>query len=156
MNYNDNIKFDQLPAVDDIAGVLEDIFSVKLDISGGWAYDNNSALKVNSLTIPLEQFLHTFASMRANIEMNLTQDEKNRYAGINVNQIEHKEFEIENKQYDLVTFKVTAIKEENYNNFIQEYKDNYGKESFDLKEHFENRNKATIEIHSDFWFIFNF
>jgi hypothetical protein len=156
MNYNDNIKFDQLPAVDDIAGVLEDIFSVKLDISGGWAYDNNSALKVNSLTIPLEQFLHTFASMRANIEMNLTQDEKNRYAGINVNQIEHKEFEIENKQYDLVTFKVTAIKEENYNNFIQEYKDNYGKESFDLKEHFENRNKATIEIHSDFWFILNF
>jgi hypothetical protein len=88
--------------------------------------------------------------------MNLTQDEKNRYAGINVNQIEHKEFEIENKQYDLVTFKVTAIKEKDYNNFIQEYKDNYGKESFDLKEHFENRNKATIEIHSDFWFILNF
>jgi len=156
MNYNDNIKFDKLPAVDDIAGVLEDIFSVNLDVTGGWAYDNNSALEVNSLTVPIEQFLHTFAAMRANVEMNLTQDDEKRYAGINVSQLEHKEFEVENKKYDLVTFRITAIKEKDYNNFIQEYKDNYGKESFDLKEHFENRNKATIEIYSDFWFIFKF
>lgn len=154
MNYNNEIKFEKLPPVDDIAGVLEDIFSVKLDVTGSWGYDNNSALEVNSLDIPIDQFLHTFASMRANIEMNLTLDEQNRYAGINVTQVESKEFEIENKKYDLVTFKISAIKEKEYNDFIQEYKDNYGKEDFDLKKHFDNRAKATIEIQSDFWFIF--
>ena len=156
MKSNDDIKFEKLPTVDDIAGVLEDIFSLKLNVSGGWAYDNKSALEVNSLDMPIEQFLHTFASMRANIEMNLTLDEENRYGGINVSQKEHKEFEIENQKFDLVTFKITAMKEKDYNHFIQEYKDNYGKEEFDLAKHFEERQKATIEVKSDFWFIFKF
>lgn len=151
-----DIKFENLPTVDDISGVIEDIFSVKLDVSGDWGYDNNSALKINSLNIPIEQFIHTFASMRANIEMNLTLEEGNRYGGINLTQVEHKEFEIENIKYNLVTFKITAMKEKIYNNFIQEYKDSYGKKEFDLEKHFQQRKKNTVEIKSDFWFIFPF
>lgn len=156
MSSNNSIKFDNLPAVDDISGVIEDIFSVKLDISGGWGYDNNSALEIKSLNIPIEQFIHTFASMRANIEMNLTLEEDNRYGGINLTQLEHKEFEIENIKYDLVTFKTTGMKEKTYNNFIKEYKDNYGKKEFDLEKHFQQREKNTVEIKNDFWFIFQF
>ena len=49
-------EFERLPAVDDIAGVIEDVFGVKLDISGGWGYDNNSVLVVNSLDMPIDQF----------------------------------------------------------------------------------------------------
>jgi len=156
MNTTNTIKFENLPAVDDISGVIEDIFGVKLDVSGGWGYDNNSALIVKSLDVPLVQFFQMFASMRANIEMNLTLDEDTRYAGINVTQLEHKEFKIENDKYDILTFKVAGIKEKEYNNFIQEYKENFGKKEFDLDKHFKLREESTIKIESDFWFNFQF
>lgn len=152
MTTND-IKFDKVPPVDDISGVLEDVFGIKLDINGGWGYDNKTALIINSLNVPLEQFYHMFASMRANVEMNLTLEEDDRFAGINVTLTEQKEFEIENKTYDVVTFKITAIKEKLYADFIQEYKDNYGKKEFDLDAHFKRRSANTIELISDFWFF---
>lgn len=151
---NETIKFDELPEVDDIAGVLEDVFGVKLNVSGGWGYNNNSALQVESLDIPLNQFFQMFASMRANIEMNLTLDDDSRYGGINVSQLEHKEFEIQNSNFDIVTFKITGMKEKTYSHFIQEYKDNYGKDDFDLEKHFKQREENTIKIESDFWFKF--
>lgn len=148
------IKFETLPPVDDIAGVIEDVFGVKLDISGSWGYNNQTALIVKNNDVPLEQFFHMFASMRANIEMNLTLEEDERYGGINLNEIEHKEFEIENIKYDVLTFKITAMKEIVYANFIQEYKDGYGKKEFDLEKHFKQREENTIKIESDFWFNF--
>jgi hypothetical protein len=154
MTKSEIIKFEKLPEVDDISGVLEDVFGIKLDVTGGWGYNNNTALQVQSLDIPLNQFFQMFATMRANIEMNLTLDEELRYGGINVTQLDHKEFEIENIKFDVVTFKITGIKEKIYNHFIQEYKDKYGKEDFDLENHFKQREENTIKIESDFWFNF--
>lgn len=155
MMTKNSIKFDNLPAVDDISGVIKDIFGVDLDIRGGWGYNNHLALEVKSLDIPSEQFFQMFASMRANVEMNLTLEEESRYAGINVTKLEQKEFEIENKKYDVLTFKITAIKEKEYNHFIQEYKDNFGKKEFDLEQHFKLREESTLKIESDFWFIYS-
>ena len=150
---NDLVEFEQLPAVDDIAGVIEDAFGVKLDISGGWGYDNSSAVIVNSLNIPIDQFLYMYSSIRANIEMNMTLEEDARYGGINTNFIDGQQIEIENKVYDMITFEITAMKESTYAGFIQEYKDNYGKnKDFDLSEHFKRREESTIKIQSDFWF----
>ena len=150
---NNVIEFKRLPAVDDIAGVIEDVFGVKLDISGGWGYDNNSAVIVNSLDIPIDQFLYMFSQMRANIEMNMTLDEENRYGGINTNFVDGQQIEIEDKVYDMITFEITAMKENIYADFIQEYKDNYGKNiDFDMSEHFKQREANTIRLQSDFWF----
>jgi len=144
--------FEPIAPVDDMAGVIEEVFGVKLDISGGWGYDNNSAVKVNSLDIPIDQFIHTFASIRANIEMNLTLEE-DRYGGINVNFVNGEQIEIENKMYDRITFTITAMKETDYAKFIQEYKDNYGKnKDFDMDEHFKRREEATISVEADYWF----
>lgn len=145
--------FEHIEPVDDMSQVIEEVFGVKLDISGGWGYDNNSAVKVHSLEIPIDQFLHTFAAIRANIEMNLTLEEDDRYGGINVNFIDGQQFEIENKIYDHITFEITAMKEKEYANFIQEYKDNYGKNpEFDMSKHFKRREKATISREADYWF----
>ena len=146
-------KFDKLPAVDDIAGVIQDAFDVKLDISGGWGYDNNSALIVKAMDIPTDQFVHMFASMRATIEMNMILEEEARYAGVNANFVESKKFEINNMTYDILTFKITAMKEDVYAELIQEYKDNYGKKEFDMNDHFKRRNEATISREVDYWFV---
>ena len=145
--------FEQIAPVDDMAGVIEEVFGVKLDISGGWGYDNKSAVKVHSLDIPIDQFIHTFASIRANIEMNLLLEEEDRYGGINVNFVNGEQIEIENKMYDRITFTITAMKETEYAKFIQEYKDNYGKnKEFDMDDHFKRREEATISVEADYWF----
>jgi len=145
--------FEQITPVDDMARVIEEAFGVKLDISGGWGYDNKSAVKVHSLEMPIDQFLHTFAAIRANIEMNLTLQEDERYGGINIHFIDGQQFEIENKMYDHITFEITAMKEKEYVEFIQEYKDNYGKnKDFDMSKHFKRREEATISVEADFWF----
>lgn len=149
---SNNIYFENLPGVDDLSGVIEDVFGVKLDISGGWGYDNNTAVIVNSLAVEIDQFLHMFASMRANVEMNLILEEEQRYGGINVSFEDSKKFEIDNKVYDVVTFKVTAMKEKTYADFIKEYKDNYGKKEFDLSGHFKRREENTISRTVDYWF----
>jgi len=145
--------FEQIAPVDDMSGVIEEVFGVKLDISGGWGYDNKSAVKVHSLDIPIDQFIHTFASIRANIEMNLLLEEEDRYGGINVNFVNGEQIEIENKMYDRITFTITAMKETEYAKFIQEYKDNYGKnKEFDMDDHFKRREEATISVEADYWF----
>lgn len=147
------MEFKKIEAVDDIAGLILEVFEVKLDISGGWGYDNKNPVVVNSLDMPIDQFLNLFANIRANIEMNLTLEEDVRYGGINVHFLDGEQFTVENKTYDHVTFEITAMKEKEYAKVIQEYKDNYGKnENFDMEKHFNKRKELTIKQVSDFWF----
>ena len=148
-----SISFERLPAVDDMSGVIEDMFGVKLDISGGWGYDPKSVVIVNSLDKPIDQFLYTFSNIRANTEMNMILNKEDRYGSINTTFIEGKQIELENVKYDMITFQITAMKEDIYAEFIQEYKDNYAKnKNFDLDDHFKRRKESTITIKSDFWF----
>jgi len=147
------MKFKHIESVDDMSGLILEVFDVKLDISGGWGYDYKSSVVVNSLDIPIDQFLNLFASLRANIEMNMTLEEDDRYGGINVHFLDGEQFSIENKTYDHVRFEVTAMKEKEYAKVIQEYKDNYGKnEDFDMDKHFKKREELTIKLIADFWF----
>ncbi len=148
------MTFYQIEKVDNLSEVLKETFDVDLNISGGWGYDNKSAVVVNDLDVPIDQFLHMFATIRSTIEMNLMLEKDDRYGGINVTFVEGEQFEIENKLYDHVVFEVTGMNENKYAQFIQEYKDNYGKnKDFDMSDHFKRREESTISMRSDFWFI---
>jgi len=147
------MKFKNIEPVENISELILEAFDVKLDISGGWGYDNKHPVVVHSLEIPIDQFLNLFATIRANIEMNLTLDEEHRYGGINVHFLDGEQFKIENKIYDHIRFEITAMKEKEYAKVIQEYKDNYGKNNnFDMAKHFEKRKELTIKHESTFWF----
>jgi len=147
------MNFERVEPVENLREVIKDVFEVDLDIQGGWGYDNNSATIVNSLDVPLEQFVHMWSTIRATIEMNLMLDEDDRFGGINANFEESKKFEIENKTYDVLTFKITAMNEKEYAQFIKEYKEGYGKQDFDLSDHFKRREQSTISRYVDYWFI---
>jgi len=86
------MKFKQIESVDDMSGLILEVFDIKLDISGGWGYDYKSPIVVNSLDISIDQFLNLLASLRANIEMNMTLKDDDRYGGINVHflRVNHK------------------------------------------------------------------
>ncbi len=147
-----NIEFKQLDSSDDVQKVISNLFDIQLNTTGGWGYDCNSAIIVEKPDVPYAQFYHMFATMRANIEMNLTLDEDKRYAGINLTLENIEEIKIDDKTYDVASFKITAINEKIYANFIKEYKDGYGKKEFDLLEHFKQRKENTITRKTTFWF----
>lgn len=148
------ITFEAIERVENMQEVIQEVFGVNLDIDGDWGYNPNRSVIVRSLDMPIDQFLHMFATIRANIEMNMTiEDENERYGGIKVNFIDGKQIELENKTYDMITFEINAMKEKTYAGFIQEYKDNYGKnKDFDMDDHFKRREQSTISFQSDFWF----
>lgn len=150
---NKKIEFKKIDAVDDISGVIEDLFEVKLDIHGGWGYNHKEAVEVDSLNMPINEFLNMFAIIRANIEMNLILEKDEKFSGINVNFLDGKQIEVDNELYDMISYEITAININDNNFFIEEYKNNYGKnEKFDLEDHFKRRKESTIIIQSDYWF----
>lgn len=147
------MEFKQIAPVEDISKLILEVFDVKLDISGGWGYDYKNPVIVNNIDIPIDQFLNLFAKLRANIEMNLTLEEDERYGGINVHFLDGEQFGIENRIYDHIKFEVTAMREKEYAKVIQEYKNNYGKNrDFDMDKHFKKREELTIKLVADFWF----
>ena len=147
------MEFKQITPVDNISGLILDVFDVKLDISGGWGYDYKKPVVIDNIDMSIDQFLNLFANLRSNIEMNLTLEEDDRYSGINVHFLDGEQFTIENKTYDHIRFEITAMKDKEYIKVIQEYKDNYGKnENFDMDKHFKKREELTIKVVADFWF----
>ena len=148
-----SVRFQPIEKVASIKKVIKNLFDTDLDVSGGWGYDENTATIVESLgDMPVEQFSHTFASIRANIEMNATLDKDDRYGGINLSIKSKKTFNTDNQTYEIFTFLITAMKEKEYASFIKEYKECYGKKEFDLADHFYRRKESTIEREVDFCF----
>jgi hypothetical protein len=147
-----NIEFKALENISNIKEVISDIFDITLDISGGWGYDANSSLIINSLDMPTNQFLNLFAMVRANMEMNITLDKDSRYSGINISLKEQKNIDIDDKSYQVVSFEITAMNEKIYKAFISEYKENSNKDGFDLSNHFKRRDESRITRVVDYWF----
>jgi len=139
-------QFDKLKENSDIQLLIKTTFDADLPIAGGWGYSLENASIIKSLpkSMTLPQIEHMITSIRAHLEMNITQEEKNRYAGINANEKSREEVKVENTLFDKVTYNITAIKEDLYNKFIKEYKEGYGKEEFDLNNHFNRRKEATV------------
>ena len=140
------ITFKKLQDEDNIKKLIKSIFDTDLDLSGSWGYTQENATIINTLPkgMPLAQLQHMVTSIRAHLEMNITQKEDNRYGGINANEKTREENITDGKTFSKVSYEITAMKEDLYTVFIKEYKENYGKEEFDLNEHFKRRSNATL------------
>ena len=144
--------FTQLQCDDDLKQIIKAAFDTDLDIKGAWGYTQETATTVLSSPVPLTQFEHMFASMRAYVEMNMTLTEDERYGSINLNEVDREQVALGNLLYDKVTYEVSAMNEKVYASFIAEYKDGYGTEDFDITEHFEQRKEATLKRKVTHWF----
>jgi len=144
--------FEPLKSDNDLKEILKSAFDANLDISGSWGYNKELSTILHSTDNPLPQFEHMFASMRAYVEMNMTQDVSSRYGSINLNEIKRERLTIDTLIYDKVIYKVSAMKEHIYATFINAYKEGYGKEDFDLSEHFNKRKEATLTRKVTHWF----
>ena len=129
-----------------IQELIKTTFDADLPIAGDWGYSQEKAsiIEVLPQDMPLLQLEHMITSVRAHLEMNITQEATNRYGAINVNELAREEFQNDGLAYEKVTYEVTAIQEDLFKNFILEYKEGYEKEGFDLNEHFKRRKEATL------------
>ncbi len=143
-----------LPTDTPIKEVLQAAFDVSLPVSGGWGYTQDDALRIeqNPDNTPLAQFEHMLISMRLYLEMNLTRKEEERYGSINLNEKSRKRHTAEHIVLDEVCYTLTAMKESDYAKFIEEYKEGYGKDDFDVQEHFAKRKEATLTKEVTCWF----
>jgi len=144
--------FEILKSNNDLKKIIQSAFSTELDISGSWGYTQALSTIIHTTPLPLKEFEHIFASMRAYTEMNMTRPKEERYGSINLTEIA-REREIQNNLiYDKVYYKITAMKENMYAHFITQYKEHYGKETFDLSKHFKDRENATLTREVIHWF----
>lgn len=146
------MKFEQLKADNNIKEMIKSAFDTALDIEGNWGYTQEEATVLNTIDISLLQAQHTLISMRSYIEMNMTLSEEKRYGSINVSEKKREKQEINHLLYDKVIYLVTAMREDIYASFINEYKANYGKSDFDMGKHFDKRKEATINREVCYWF----
>jgi hypothetical protein len=140
------VTFNTLQENTNIQELIKETFDADLPLSGDWGYSKEKASIIAALPqgMPLPQLEHMITSIRAHLEMNITQEEENRYAAINANEIAREESQSNGLIYAKVTYEVTAIKEDLFKQFIHEYKEGYEKEGFDLNEHFKRRKEATL------------
>ena len=145
-------SFIQLKCDEDLQKIIKVAFDTDLNIKGSWGYTQDNATIILSSPTPLIQFEHMFASMRAYIEMNMTREKDDRYGSINLNEVEREQVISGTQTYDKVTYKITAMKEDVYASFIAEYKEGYGKEAFNISEHFKKREDATLTREVSHWY----
>ena len=138
--------FKTLPETNDIQEIIKSTFDADLAVGGSWGYtkEHASIIEATPEGMPLSQLQHMLTSIRAHIEMNLTQEKEKQYGGINANERAREEIISGNAIYDKVTYEITAMKEDLYTAIIKEYKEGYGKEDFDLNAHFKRRKEATL------------
>ncbi len=145
-------KFEPLKSENDLKEVIKAAFDADLSVSGAWGYTQELATVIETSDVPVKQLEHMLASMRTYIEMNMTLPKEERYGSINLNETAREQIPVNGLIYDKVTYEITAMKEETYTAFINEYKEGLGTEGFDITEHFNQRKKATISREVDYWF----
>jgi len=147
--------FAKLSAENNLQEIIKTAFDTELPIDGAWGYTQALATILSHSDIPVIQLEHMFASMRAYVEMNMTQNEEERYASINLKELSREEKNLGSENYHKISYEITAIKESLYTVFIKEYKENYGDESFDLSAHFKKRKESTLHREVIHWFKVN-
>jgi len=139
-------NFTKLQENSNIQELIRSTFDADLAIGGGWGYTKEKATIIKALPqgMTLPQLEHMVTSIRTHLEMNITQEQENRYGGINANEKAREENRSKEAVFNKVTYEITAMKEDFYNAFIKEYKEGYGKEEFDLNDHFKRRKETTL------------
>ena len=139
-------NFTKLQENSNIQELIKSTFDADLSIGGSWGYTKEKATIIKALPqgMTLPQLEHMITSIRAHLEMNITQKQENRYGGINANEKTREENGSEGAAFNKVTYEITAMREDFFNAFTKEYKEGYDKEEFDLNDHFKRRKEITL------------
>jgi len=140
-------QFKEIQPGDEIKEVIKAAFDTDMDVQGEWGYTKELATIIKN-SEGIKQMEHTLAMMRAYIEMNMTLEKEERYGSINLNETNREEQD----GFHKVTYEISAMKEDEYAGFIDEYKEGHSKPEFDISDHFKRRKEATLVREVTHWF----
>lgn len=140
-------NFKQIQPGDDIKEVIKAAFDADIEVKGEWGYTQALASVIEN-SEQIKQVEHTLATMRAYIEMNMTVQKEDRYGSINLNEKDREE----EGGFHKVTYEISAMKENEYAGFIDEYKAGHSQPEFDISDHFKRRKEATLTRKVTHWF----
>ncbi len=142
-------KFKKIEAEEDLRNFIKVVFNADLKVSGGWGYTKVLSTVIEQVDEDsVAQIEFTLATMRAYLEMNMTLEEDERYGAINLNELSR----VVEDEYVKVIYEISAMKELEYKQFIDEYKENSEKSDFNMTEHFNRRKKSTLKREVIYWF----
>ena len=141
------LDFKQIQPGDKIQEVIKAAFDADVEVLGEWGYTKELASIIEN-SENVKQVEHTLATMRAYIEMNMTLEKEERYGSINLNEKDREESE----GFHQVTYEISAMKEDAYASFIDEYKQGHSQPDFDISDHFKRRKEATLIREVIHWF----
>jgi len=139
--------FKEIQPGDDIKEVIKAAFDADLEVRGEWGYSKDLCTIIQE-SEELKQLEHTLATMRAYIEMNMTVEKEDRYGSINLNEKDRQE----DDGFHKVIYEISAMKEDEYAAFIDEYKQGHAQEGFDISDHFKRRKETTLIREVTHWF----
>ena len=142
-------KFQEIVVEENLKELIKVAFNSDLNVFGAWGYSKPLATVIegNNDDSHIElQF--TLATMRAYLEMNMTLSEDERYGAINLKEVSREKID----KYEKVIYEISAIKEVEYKVLIDDYKENFEKDDFDMTQHFEKRKEATLKRDVTHWF----
>lgn len=140
-------SFKDIQPGDDIKEVIKAAFDADLEVKGEWGYTKKLSTVIEN-DEQIKQIEHTLAMMRAYIEMSMTLEKEERYGSINLNETNREE----EGSFHKVTYEISAMKEDEYAGFIDEYKEGHSKPEFDISDHFKRRKEATLIREVIHWF----
>jgi tetratricopeptide (TPR) repeat protein len=134
----------------------------ELPIHGGWGYSREDAVIIdrNDPVVPrgipfdgvgLE---YVFVEKRIYEELIIFRPENDRYSGIRWNLLRQEMKDLGSRQYDILTFEVTALRDEDWEELKAEWEgpNGYGAPGFDEAAHLQKRDARTVRYVTEYWF----
>ncbi len=132
-----------------------------LPFKGGWGYSLEDAVIIdkNDSLVPKVPFNgigyeYIFIEKRIYEELIIFQPENERHSGIKWNLLEQKLINRNDRQYDVLTFEVTALPDKDWEELKIEWEGLHGENSpeFDADAHMKKKSSLTIRYVTEYWF----
>ena len=134
----------------------------ELPISGGWGYSKEDAVVIDKYDPVVPKGMpfdgvgieYIFVEKRIYEELIIFQPEGSRYSGIKWNLLKQQTINDGNKQYDVLSFEVTAIPDADWEELRSEWEENDGFQTSQStsEAHMEKRNSKTEDYITEYWF----
>jgi hypothetical protein len=133
---------------------------VELPIKGGWGYTKKEAIIIdkNDPVVPKELpfdgigLEYDILEKRIDLEFTLLQDKKDMYKNVHWERIKHEMIQDQDRIYDKITVKITALSFEDWKSRRIEWKENGHKPDFDKEWFLAKTLELTQYCYRDFWF----
>ena len=133
-----------------------------LPVQGGWGYAMEDACvfdKADPLVDPGLPFdfvgmEYIFVQKRTYEEMIICRPEGQKFSGIDWELLEQRLVQDGGRSFDKLVFKITALRDEDWNELKAEYEgpDGYGTPGFDAEAHEQRWQEKLVQMTREFWF----